>query len=124
LGSGATAILSGFAASQGDLNAVTVVLAVGATTTVTFGNLSGIILNQCSVYFGSGPGTAAVVFIYPELSGSTSATLFRYPIYTKYNASGAIQASTLITVTNASGTVSCQQTGLTSSTVITSCILF
>jgi DsbC/DsbD-like thiol-disulfide interchange protein len=120
----AAVYVTGYALSQAALNAVTVLMTIGSTTKLTFGNTAGVQLSSASAYFAAGTGSTGIQFAYPELNGSTSATQFRYPIYNSYNATGGIQAATQITITNVSGTVNCVKTGLTASTVLTHALVF
>ena len=118
---GAVGVLSGFAASQAALNAVTV---TASGNVITFGNTTGVVLNQFTVYFASGPGNTIIQFQYPELSGSTSATQFRMGQILWYNSSGVVQTATNVTMTNASGTVTAQKSGLTSSSTVLTLVLY
>jgi hypothetical protein len=118
---GAEIVLSGFAASQSDLNNVSVVF---SSNNITISSVGSVVLNQLTVYFPSGPGSTSINFVYPELSGSTDAHQFRFPILFYYNASGVVQTTTNVTVTNSSGTVTAAKSGLTSGTVITLNIFF
>jgi hypothetical protein len=123
-GKSAVVTLSGLTNTQSALDAVTAVMAVGATTTITFANTSGVALNQATAYFASGPGSTVISYVYPELSGSTSATQFRFPTVTNWSSTGAAASITLTTVTNASGTVTAAKTGLDGDTTYFQSILF
>lgn len=55
-------------------------------------------------------------WIYPEASGQTTLVLSQFPILNYYSSAGAIGTVSGLNVSNSSGTMTCQKTGLTANT--------
>ena len=109
----AEVVLSGFATSQLALNAVTAVYAIATNASITFGNTSGVILDQASIYFSGGPGAVLLELFYPELTGSVLANIFRYPLGPlSFNSAGGFQPTTNLSAYNTSGTVRAWKTSV------------
>jgi len=110
------AVVSGFG-TQSDLNNATITFTGGNTLTVS--NLNAFKLQQITVIYNSNVNsTSQFNFVYPEPNGQTSSTYTQYPIVSYWNnaSPSVIQSNTNWNVSNSSGILTVQKTGLVSNT--------
>lgn len=106
-------VVTGFG-SQTDLDNATITFTSG--NTVTFSSLGSLRLYSCTTTYAAGVNTSGTFsYVYPELNGQTSQTYTQLPILAYYNNAtpSVIQGNTLWNITNSSGIVTVQKTGLT-----------
>lgn len=100
--------------SQTDLDNASITFTGG--NTVTFSSLGSLRLYTATVTYAAGTNTTATFsFVYPDLNGQTTLGFTQMPIVAYYNnaSPAVIQGNTLWNVSNSSGTVTVQKTGLT-----------
>ena len=110
------AVVSGFG-TQSDLNNATITFTGGNTLTVS--NLNAFKLQQITVIYNANVNsTSQFNFVYPEPNGQTSSTYTQYPIVSYWNnaSPSVIQSNTNWNVSNSSGILTVQKTGLVSNT--------
>jgi len=110
---GSRAVVSAFG-SQTDLNNASVTFTGG--NTVTISSIGSLDLYQITVNYDSNINSGtAFSLVYPEVKGETSITTTQYPICAHYNQASpsVIQSNTNWNMSNSSGTVTVQKTGLT-----------
>jgi hypothetical protein len=100
--------------SQTDIDNTSITFTSGNTLTIS--SVGSLRLNACSVNYAAGVNsTATFNFVYPELNGQTTLANTQMPVLAYYNNAvpSVIQANTQWNVSNASGIVTVQRTGLT-----------
>jgi hypothetical protein len=112
---GAFIVITGVG-SQTDIDNTSITFTGGNTLTIS--SVGSLRLNACSFNYDAGVNaTASINVVYPELNGQTTITYTQMPVLAYYNNAGpsVIQANTQWNVSNSSGTVTVQRTGLTGS---------
>jgi hypothetical protein len=85
--------------------------------TLTLSNIGGCVLTNITVQQEASANTTATFsIVYPEPSGQTSLTTSAFPYWMRYQSTGSITTATSTALSNSSGTLTAEITGLSAST--------
>lgn len=116
--------LSGYTASlqvygtASDANSITAAISGVDTNILTLSNLGpSIVLLNITVQqeLNANPGTSFSI-VYPEPTGQQTLATSAFPLWSRYQATGSITTATSTSLSNSSGTMTAQITGLTANT--------